>query len=963
MKRGIICLILLLGMNLYGQQWRTGNYHNKWVDSVLQTLTLREQIAQMMMVAAWSNKGEDHVQNIEELIVKYKIGGLIYFQGDPLKQAYLTNYYQQNSRIPMLIGIDGEWGLAMRLRGLEKFPYQMTLGAAGDDSLAYRTGFGMGLQCKRLGIHVNFAPDADINTNPENPIIGFRSFGQDEALVSRLGIQIMQGMQDAGIIACAKHFPGHGDSKADSHLELPHLDLDSQRLFDVEFKPFSNLYKAGVKSTMLGHLEIPSLDTTPHRPSSLSPIIVQGVLKQKLGFKGLVFTDALNMKGVAKYYAPGYAEAAAALAGNDILLFPENVPLAIDLIEKYVHEGQIDSLELNNRIRKILYFKMLSGLNHYAPIETENLVRDLESTQADKLLKETSYKSTTVVIDKGEWLPLPQHTRRHIALWSIGKAGNYSFPNYLQRYHKIDEIFTYRDSGYDTYNKIADSLIRNYDYVIVSIHDQNLWGRKSQYLPQQMVQSIYAIAEKTPTILVSFGNIYLLKNLPNLACVVQAYEDETVFQKTVSEIIFGERPSLGKLPGTAAKGYEVGMGEFTESRMVDHFAVTNPKDAGFGWDFTTDLDSLMAQTRRLHAAPGGQLMVLKDGNAVYHKAWGSFYYDSTQPVKRGDLYDLASVTKVAATTLCMMKLQEQGKLHLDWHIHNYLKEFKGTNKEKITVRQLLLHEGGLLPFIPFYKKAMEIPGVFNKVKDSLHTVQITQDMWMDSGYNKEIWKQIIESDVTEKGEFVYSDLSMILAAEIIQRITGKDVAQYAWENFYAPMRLTRLTYLPLETWYPNSIAPSSIDNYWRHEKIQGYVHDPSAAMLGGITGNAGLFGNAEDLGKIFQMLIDGGTFNGKKYLKNATIKEFTERGHKKTHRGLGFDKPNGKPGSKANVSELVPLEAFGHSGFTGTWVWADPVNKIVFVFLSNRTFPDENNKKLVEQNIRTKAIEIVYKAF
>ncbi len=962
MKRSLIILLFLVVFQCTAQQWQKGNFHHKWVDSLMKTLTLQDQIAQMMMVAAWSNKGNDHVKEVEELIDKYHIGGLIFFQSDPLRQAYLTNYYQQNSKIPLFISIDGEWGLAMRLRGLEKFPFQMTLGAAGDDSLAWRTGYQIGLQCKRLGIHINFAPDVDVNTNPLNPIIGFRSFGEDVNDVGRLGNQVMLGMQKSGIIACAKHFPGHGDSKSDSHLELPHLDLDRKRLDEVELKPFEKLYKNGVMSTMIGHLEIPSIDTTPHRPSSLSPIVIKGILKKELGFKGLIFTDALNMKGVAKYYAPGYAEAAAAEAGNDILVYPENVPLAISLITKMVREGKIDSLELAERVRKILYFKVLAGLHHYQAINTETLLANLSNAPAEKLARETSQKAVTVIVDKGEWLPLAQHTKRKIALWSIGKAGYYSFGYYLQRYHKVDEFFTYRDSGYDVFGKMADSLIKNYDEIIISIHDQNLWGKKSQFLPQQMVQNIYKVAEVKPTILVSYGNLYLLKNLPNLACVIQAYEDDAIYQKTSSEIIFGERPSLGKLPATAFKGYELGMGEFTESRMVQHFEMVNPKEAGFGRDFGKDLDSLVSETRRIGAAPGGQLMVLKGGKAVYHKAWGSFYYDSLRPVKRGDLYDLASITKVAATTLCIMKLHEQGKLHLDWHLHNYLPETKGTNKEKIPIRQLLTHEAGLLPFIPFYKTAMQKPGVLVKNKDSIHQIQISKNMWMDSGYSKTIWNEILQSELKNKGEFVYSDLSMILAAEVVKRITGKDVYTYAFENFYSPLRLTRLAYLPLETWYENNIAPSSVDNYWRMDTITGFVHDPSAAMLGGVAGNAGLFSNAEDLGKIFQMLNNGGTLDGKKYFKPSTVKEFTERANKKTHRGLGFDKPNGKTGGKANVSELVPLEAYGHSGFTGTWVWADPKNDIVFVFLSNRTFPNENNKKLIEYNIRTRAIEIVYKA-
>lgn len=964
MLRRLLTLIFLLLISanvLQAQSWRSGDYRTQWGDSLLKTMTLREQIAQMMMVAAWSNKGPEHVAEVEELISRYRIGGLCFFQGHPLKQAYLTNYYQQLSRTPMLIAIDGEWGLAMRLRDIEKYPYQMTLGAAGDDSLIYRTGMMIGAQCRRMGIHINFAPSVDVNTNPDNPIIGFRSFGENPADVSRQGDWMMKGMQDAGIIACAKHFPGHGDSEADSHLELPRISADRPRLDSVELLPFRRLISHGVKSVMTGHLEVPALDTVPHRPSSLSPIVVNDLLKNDLAFKGLIITDALNMKGVSSLYGRGYAEAAAILAGNDIALFPENVPKAIDLIVEMVRSGKLDSAEISARVRKILYFKQQSGLDRYKPVETRGLMDELKTMQAENIQKTTAYKSVTVVTDRHEWLPLLQHTRQKTAWWAIGKAGAYPFGSLLQKYQKIDPYFTYRDSGYEVFQRMSDSLGKHYEYVIVSIHDQNLWGKKSVFLPQQVVQHIYSLAEKTQVIVVVFGNLYVLHNLPNLPCAIVAYEDDPWYQKAVADILYGEKPSQGSLPATAWKGYHVGQGVKTAANMSLGPEVSSPQAEGMSRDFSAELDSLLAGAVRGGNMPGGQLMVLKNGRSIYHRAYGSFYYDSFRPVRKSDIYDVASITKIASTTLSIMRLWERNMIRLDAHIHEYLPELNGSNKAKLTIRQILVHEAGLQPFIPFYKDALNVPGLFSRKRDSLHTVEVSDSVWMRIGYRDTMWQQIVRSELRKKGDFVYSDLGFIMLGRVIERLTGMTPDQYAKKHFYRPLNLNRTTFRPTDTYYPDDIAPTTEDNYFRNQRIQGYVHDPAAAMMGGIAGHAGLFSNAADLAVIMQMLLNGGDYEGQKFFKPSTIREFTAR-QKGSHRGLGFDKPNGQPGNKANVSDKVPAELFGHSGFTGNWAWADPKNGMVFIFLSNRTYPDENNRKLIVNGIRSKAIDIVYNA-
>ena len=961
LKRLLISILFVSAFQVQAQQWKTGAYHHPWSDSVLETMSLRELIGQTMMVAAWSNKDELHTIEIENLIAKYHIGGICFFQGSPLKQAYLTNYYQQQSAIPLMIGIDGEWGLAMRLQGVQKLPFQMTLSASGNEAIAYQSGNLMGQQCRRMGIHVNFAPDVDVNTNPSNPIIGFRSFGESAADVSQLGAAVMHGMQDAGIMACAKHFPGHGDSKSDSHLDLPIIEHDKTRLEEVELQPFRELFGQGVMSTMVGHLEVPALDSSRNRPSSLSRPIVTTLLKEEMAFKGLIFADALNMKGVTRYYGSGYAEAGALMAGNDILLYPNNVPQAVEVIEAEIRAGRIDSIELREKARKILYFKVLANLHHCANIDTRNLMQDLGALDINAVVDQTAAQCITIASDKNHWLPFDRKIKPKVALWAIGKELPQALVNAIGEYQDCEVFFTHRDSGYGVFGAMSDSLSRNYSQVIISLHDQNLWGKKSQFIPQEIVQNIYYITDRVPSAVLVFGNVYLLKNLPNLPCAIMAYENGEAYQRAAAKVLYGGAPALGHLPATAWEGYTLHQGLRTQDHLY-RYEVKKPREAGFTEYFVGPMMELLQEAKAMGAAPGGQVLVLKNGYQVLDTAWGSFYYDSLRPANNMDMYDVASITKVAATTLSIMKLYESGKIRLDAHIHEYLPELKGTNKEKLTLRQLLLHEAGLQSWIPFYKEAMLDSLTFSRQQDSLHLVQVSDSCWMAAAWTEKLWRTIVMSPIEKKGTYKYSDLGMIIAARIIEKVSGMNVASYADKFFYAPMQLRRTLFNPALYYENSEIAPTVKDNYFRMQGIQGYVHDPAAAMMGGVSGNAGLFTNATELGIIFQMLLQGGEYKGIRYLRSSTIHEFTQAGHKKTHRGLGFDKPNGLTGEQANISGMLPLSVFGHTGFTGNWAWADPKNQIVFIFLSNRTYPDENNKKLSENNIRTRAIEIVYKA-
>ncbi len=969
--RRILPLLTLMSTGAFAQNWRVQDYSHPWVDSLMRTLSFRDKLAQMMMVTTWSNQDANPNQ-IGELITKHKIGGIMFLQGSPEKQAQFTNYYQSLSQVPLFVSIDGEWGLSMRLKTLQKFPHHITLGAIENDSLICQTGYAVGLQCKALGVTMNFGPVADVNTNPRNPIIGFRSFGEEPNEVARRAALYMRGMQDAGIISVAKHFPGHGDSETDSHTDLPFIGHTRARLDSVELLPFRRTIKDGIMGVMVAHLEVPALDSTLHMPSSLSKPIVTGLLQHELGFKGLTITDALNMKGVAARYPSGLAEAEAARAGNDILLYAENVPKALDIMMEWVKEGKLDSLDLENRVRKILYFKTLVGLDHYVPVEANGVSEALEDLHPLELNMQVAMEAVTLISDRFEWLPLQSRQKQRIAVWEIGKSADQPFSKYIKNYRPVTILHTTREAGFDTFALMIDSIAQNFDLVIIGIHNQPTWTQKSRELPQWLVQGIYDLQTRINVIPVLFGNLYALQNLPNLNCVMLAYEDEPEFQYVAAKIITGELPALGKLPATAWKGYEKGMGINTTRLLKQHFAHAQPKELGFKRDFTKQMDSLLDLIVKTGAAPGGQVLVLKNGKTAYHKSYGTFYYN-TQPesgsfnnsahsVYNSDLYDLASISKVAGTTLAAMKLYEEERLKLDCTVSKYIPDMVGTNKSEITIRELLTHEAGLPAFIPFYKYAGQRGGVFSQERDSVHTLQVSNYCWMLPAWRDTMWQQIIDVKMNAPGNFLYSDLSMMILQKAIEGIVQMPLEQYLENTFYTPMRLDRMGYRPTEIFPMAEIAPTTDDKYFRNGLIQGYVHDPGAAMLGGVAGHAGLFSNAEELARIFYMLEKDGVYEGYRYFKPATIETFSKKQSKNSHRGLGFDKPNGHKGDKANISDIAPAWLFGHSGFTGTWAWADPKNDLVFIFLSNRTYPDENNLKLVKNNFRTRAFEIVYKA-
>lgn len=935
----------------------------KWADSVLHSMSYYEKLGQLFMVATWSNKDSVHINYITGLIDSLKIGGVIFFQGGPVRQANLTNYYQSRSRIPLMVGIDGEWGLSMRLDSTIRFPRQMTLGAGNSDSLVLQMGREIGRQCKRMGIHINFAPDVDINNNPKNPVINSRSFGEDRFAVARLGKLYMKGMQDEGVMACAKHFPGHGNADTDSHFALPLINQPAEAIDTIELYPFKELISEQVASVMVAHLQVPSLDSSAGIASTLSKPIVTGLLREKLGFNGLIITDALDMKGVASYYSSGELELRALLAGNDILLNTENVYAAVKRIHLAVQNCEIEQDEVDSHVLKILQSKFWSGLNNYKPVITDNLIADLKNEKAQWLNYQLYENSITLLKNKNEIIPVKPFESDKIASLVINDVADNLFQQTLNNYAKVD-CFTMSSAASKEERKKLVDVLKSYDIIITSIHNTSTNASKNFGITEQMQDMVDEMSCLRKNILCLFGNAYTtlkFEKADDFDAVILAYEDTYLPQYFTAQTIFGGNSFNGKLPVTLTEKWHKGSGNSLSQNNT--LKLTLPEEVVNDNDSLFAIEEIIRNSMKDSVFPGCQILAASDGKIFYNKAFGNPAYGDSTKVKTSDLYDIASVTKIASTALAAMYLYEHHKLDLDAKISKYLPELKKTNKANITVKDLMAHQAGLKSWIPFYKSTLDSarlsPAIYNTIQTNDYKIHVADSIWMNAEHKDKIWKEIIASPVENPGKYVYSDLGLIILQRIIEKITGDSINVYVKDHFYKPMGLWRITFNPLSEFKVSEIIPSEVDTVFRKQTIRGYVHDPAAAMFGGVSGHAGLFSNAQSLLVIMQMLMNGGSYNGKRYLKKETVDAFTSQAFPGTsnRRGLLFDRPD-QDVKNSPAAQSASSFSFGHAGFTGTCAWADPSKKLVYIFLSNRVYPSSANNELAKRNIRTEIMEI-----
>ncbi len=934
----------------------------KWVDDQYANMSLDQKIGQLFMVSLASNQNKATTDGIKSLISKHEIGGVIFSKGGPVRQAKLCNEFQAVSKVPLLVGMDAEWGLAMRLDSTYAFPWNMTLGAISDNKIVEKVGKQIGRHAKRLGVHINFAPDIDINTNPQNPIIGNRSFGEDRENVAEKGIAFMKGMESVGVLSSGKHFPGHGDTSVDSHHALPVINFSRERLDSLELYPFRKLIKNGLSSVMVAHLEVPAMELKEGLPSSLSEQIISGILKEQMNFQGLVFTDALNMKGATNFGSNGAVELAAFIAGNDMLLMPENVALAKEKLISAYEKGRITEQRLASSVKKILMAKYKVGLHKYTPIKIDNLYEDLNSLEDDLIYEEAIENAITVVKNKFDILGIKNLENKKIAYVKFGDAANDDFVEALKKYTKVTEV---KGSDIGTLkNKLAD-----YNLVIIGHHKSNESPWKSYEFSKTELSWLQDISNLSTSnlVLCVFAKPYALSKIAtfqNIDAVVMAYQNSPIAQRKTAELLFGAIPAVGILPVTANSEFPLGTG--IPLKSMQRLGYSLPEGVGLSSKKLAEVDRLVQAGLDSLMFPGAQVLVSRKGKVVYSKSFGKPTYDSTDSVNNESLYDLASLTKILATLPIVMKMEEEGKIALNDTFEQLEPRYSNTEIKNVTVLKALSHYGRLPAWIPFYINTLDkdrrpskelyrtepTPGFANKVANNLYII----DSYKDSIYDR-IGRQDLKSN-----RYRYSDVPYYVMKKHVEDTYGERLDKLSQDFLYDRIGANYTGYNPLEKFSKNEIIPSEVDNYYRYQTVHGYVHDMGAAMQGGVGGHAGLFSNANDIAKIMQMYLQNGSYGGDEFFNSRTVKRFNTCYFcdQNVRRGVGFDKP--ELGHSGPTCGCVSRKSFGHSGFTGTYTWADPEEEIVYVFLSNRTYPTASNGLLVKSGLRTRIQQVIYDA-
>ncbi|HNX85053.1 MAG TPA: glycoside hydrolase family 3 N-terminal domain-containing protein, partial [Bacteroidales bacterium] len=922
------------------------------VDSILNTMTVREMIAQLIWVPAWADEKGGNYRQVELLVEKYGIGGVIFFEGSRDMQLDYTKRISSISRIPLIIAQDAEWGTGMRLREVEDFPYQMTLGALQDDSLIYRMGAAVAWQCHDIGVNLNLAPVADVNNNPMNPVINYRSFGEDPEKVAEKATMYMKGLQDNGIIACAKHFPGHGDTDTDSHTGLPVIRGDRSRFDRIELIPFRRLADEGIGAVMTAHISVPGLDAGG-LPATFSKKVVTGLLRQESRFRGLILTDAMNMAGATMTFPSGIADAEALLAGNDIIEYSTDPIRAIEEIARRVEKGEIAVSEITDRCRKLLEAKLwleihraenggkaesgdqaIPGPASEAAAGFASAPGGIPVSGHPALIRDLYAGAMTLIENNDNLLPLGRLDRIRIATVSVNRLAMTEFQRMTDRYTNADHYFI--DPANEQGARFVMSKLKDYDVVIAGFCalEQKPAGL---YGVTPALNSLFRqIAALDRAAVIWFGNPYGVARLDMTkkpTAMLVAYQDNSYTHQVAVQVLFGAIGASGRLPVTVNENYPAGTGIKTPGNIRMQFGF--PENAGLSSvRLISKVDSIVSAGIDTLAFPGCQVLIARRGIVVLDKCYGFHLYDSTEAVTENDLWDLASVTKVSAATPSLMLLDDRGLFDIDKTLGDYLPWFRFSDKGDMVLREMLAHQAGLKAWIPFWRNTLENDstfrrGIFSDYTNRKYALQVTDSIYMNRHYLKDMFREIRDSPVGDK-KYVYSDLTFILAAEIIESLTDSTIDKFAPANIYRPIGAFNITYRPLEKYPAERVVPTEYDSLFRKQLLRGTVHDEGTAMLGGVSGHAGLFATGNDLLKLVEMYRRGGEYGGVRVLSSDVLRKYTtvQFPDNDNRRALGFDKPllrnDTVPPEEAYPCPSASPASFGHSGFTGTFIWCDP---------------------------------------
>ena len=926
--------------------------------NVLDQMTLEEKIAQLLIIRVKSTDNEQYNKELIEKVARIQPGGVCFFKGNPTPEAMLTKRLQAVSKIPLFVSIDGEWGPAMRLDSCVAFPRQMTLGALSEenDSLIYQMGLEVAEQCKAVGINLNFAPCIDINNNSRNPVINSRSFGEDRDKVCRKAALYMHGMQDGGIVTSLKHFPGHGDTESDSHLSLPTIRKSRTELDEMELYPYRQLIHENPDMVMVGHLNIPALDSTTKSVSSLSYQIVTQLLKKELDYNGLIITDGMEMKGVRNQNRfEGDVEIRALLAGVDILLLPGETDSVIAAIKRAVEEGVVSEELINERCLRVLQFKQSRGITNYTSNNSAEIIKWINRSEATWVNRQIEEKALTLLKNDDNTLPLNTKTAEKTAFLCVDRKAYQS--DYKRIVGEYNLPYFYMDkkiSAKEQTNILAK--LAPYKQVIVAFGGSNQMGGSGYGIEMSSVRLLNRLAKEKQVILIHLGNPYALNyfdSLTNYRAIIGAYQFTPTTVAAAMKACFGQIVCEGTLP-VSINGYPAGSG-ILMSKSVENFS-TLPDD------ITQQLDKMLQDGIANHIYPGCEVIALHHGQPVYHKVFGYLDYNQQDKVTPQTMYDIASLTKVAATTLAVMKLHDNHEIQLTDRIGKYLPYLSGTDKANITLEELLTHTSGMPAFIPFYKSIQGNEKYLRANKTENYSIQVADNLYLRNDYPDTIRYKVAHCKLKEK-KYEYSDLNFLLLKDMVENVTMLPIEQFLNETFYQPMGLSHTSFRPLQHgFHKQEIAPTEKDETFRKQLVHGYVHDQTSALMNGNAGNAGLFSTAEEIAALFLMLQNDGVYDGTRYLSESTVAEFTKMHHLHNCqvRGFGFHTPKAC-GESSIVPAAASTKTFGHQGFTGTVVWCDPKEELIFVFLSNRVCPDPEPNKLAKSGIRLKAHELIYK--
>jgi len=913
----------------------SGQWKNLGVDSLLAKMTLKEKIGQLFFIRAngtFLNREDERFLRLKELIQDYHVGGITFFRGDIYDQVMLTNRLQEISRIPLWITQDMEYGAAMRVESTTRFTPNMGIAATQTPEYAYHVGRTTAKEAQALGVHQIFAPVLDVNNNPENPVINVRSYGGNPEIVSKYGLQFIDGVQNIGLISTAKHFPGHGDTNIDSHSDLPILDFSYSRLDSLELRPFNDAISHGVPSVMSAHIALPEISKNIQLPSTLDPKILHNILLDTLNFNGLVVTDALEMRGVSSYFSPGSAVIKSLQAGADVMLLSPDITTAVHEVYRAVESGVIEEKRIDRSVRKLLKLKMNFGLFENRLTNIDNLSRSIGNRSDQLLSQKIARESITVLKNEGDILPITNQKFPKVLLLSIADNSSGQTGSYLARrirdYHNnvTFRILDKRTSKEDKKEIIEDA--KEADLIILGSFIFVQTGKEIQLSDEQKKFLNKITKTDAPSALVAFGNPYVVSDLSNTEAHIMAWSGNRLQVDATVPALFGASNISGRLPITIPGLYNMGDGLNLEKTIL---RPDEPEVAGMNPDSLRRIDDLLNKAIFDSVFPGATVAVARSGILAYHSGHGYHTYKKVKKVRTGDIYDLASLTKIAATTTAVMKLVDEGKLDINDRVSKYITAFESDRKNKIKIKNLLLHNSGLPPFKVYVDKYTNRKDILNAIK-----------------------KENLVAKPYE--QYIYSDLGFIMLAHIVEEVTGQRLDEYMKEHFYEPMDLTSTLFNPTDrgSWIKNRIPPTEIDTLFRKDTVHAVVHDERAYYMDGVAGHAGLFSSAKDMAAFGQMLLNKGSYAGKQFIKSDIVEEFTSRRSNLNNRGYGFDR---KSEGFSTAGTLTSEQTFGHLGFTGTSLWVDPENELVVVLLSNRTWPYRNHGNKMNQ-IRAEIADI-----